>query len=223
MDREIKKILAVDDSSSVLNLLEAILKEEGYVVDSALDGLQAMECIENEAYNMVLTDLMMPGMGGMELLERVKKLDENIPIIILTAYGSIETAIEAMKVGAYDYIAKPFSPDELVLKVGRLLQEEELKSENLKLKEELGIKYEFKNIVGSSSAMDKVYEILSKVVDSKATVLIQGESGTGKELIARAIHYSGPRKEQPFVKVDCTTIPDGLLESELFGHEKGAW
>ena len=223
VEQKNKKILVVEDSPSVMKLIGTILKEEGYEVDTASDGSQAIKCLEKEVYNIVLTDLMMPEVGGMELLQKVRNLDEDTPVIILTAYSSIETAVEAMKAGAYDYIAKPFSPDELILKVGRTLQGEDLKSENIKLKEELGLKYKFKNIVGSSSAMEKVYEILSKVVESKATVLIQGESGTGKELIAKAIHYSGPRKDQPFVKVDCTTIPDGLLESELFGHEKGAF
>ncbi|MGQ9632533.1 MAG: sigma-54-dependent transcriptional regulator [bacterium] len=219
------KILVVDDSPSILKLVSMLLEKEGYEVLTFSDPLEAWEYTQGnwDEVGLAIVDLMMPEMDGMELLDRIKGLNPDIAVIMMTAHGSVKSAVEAMKKGASDYINKPFDGDELLVVVKNALEKQRLIAENKELHRELAGKYRFDNIIGKSSAMNKVYEILNKVIDINSNVLIQGESGTGKELIAKAIHYNGPRKDKPFVKVDCTTIPEGLLESELFGHEKGAF
>jgi DNA-binding NtrC family response regulator len=218
-----RKILIVDDDASIRKVLGFILEESGYAVATAASGVEGLEAMEKDRPDLVLTDIKMPGMDGITLLKEAKKLDETIPIIVLTAFGTVETAVEAMKIGASDYLTKPISRDELTLVVGKTIRMRELEEENAKLKETLRDTMHFDNIVGLSPAMDAVFDVVRKVAGTDATVLINGESGTGKELIAKAIHFASPRKNARLVTVNCAAIPGDLLESELFGHVKGAF
>lgn len=218
-----EKILIVDDEQDTRDLLAEILKGGGYAVSAMFDGPSAIEEARKNPFNLTFVDLKMPGMDGIEVIKQMHKIDLNMMIILLTGYGTIDSAVRAMKAGAYDYITKPFQVDEILMTAGRALEHQRLQTENTILKKTLANRYKFENIIGVSRSMDKMYEIIERVSDSDSTVLILGESGTGKELVARTIHFNSPRKDGPFIPINCGAIPEGLLESELFGHEKGAF
>ncbi len=216
-----KRILVVDDEPNMRKVLSALLRGDGYEVVAASSGEEALKHFRAEQFHAVITDLKMPGMSGLAVLSEVACINSSIPVIVITAYGTVENAVEAMKRGAYDYVLKPFDNTEIRLTVRKALAVQEQSSkEAVSLSLGPGDKYQ---IIGSSAKMKEVYGTIKKVADSVATVLVLGESGTGKELVARAIHYSGKRKEKPFVRVSCAALPETLLESELFGYEKGAF
>ncbi len=216
-------VLIVDDERNYLLVLEALLSEEGYQVITAEGASKGLECIEENDLDVVITDMKMPGMDGMELMSRIRMRQPDLPVIMMTAFGSVEKAVEAMRKGAFDYILKPFKNEELKLTIGKAINHHNLIRQNRQLTRELEGKYNFGNIIGKSVQMQRIFGLIEKVAPTKATVLITGDSGTGKELIARAIHYNSPRKDQPFISVNCGALPETLLESELFGHEKGAF
>jgi len=216
-------ILIVDDEKNYLVILEALLAPEGYEIITEDDALNALRLIRETDLDLVITDMKMPGMDGMELLEEAKKIDPGLPVIIMTAYGTIEMAVEAMKKRAYDYITKPFRNEELKLTIKKALELYRLKKENRLLSEALSDRYRYGNIIGKSKPMLKIYDMIGKVAQSRASVMIIGPSGTGKELIAKAIHYDSPRKNRPFISINCGALTETLLESELFGHERGAF
>ncbi len=216
-------ILVVDDEKNYQVVLKTLLSQEGYEVYTAGDGVSGLNIVRDSDIDLVITDLKMPLMDGIELLEELKNLYPDIPVIVMTAFGTIPSAVEAMKRGAYGFITKPFQNEQLKITVKRALENYKLKKENLSLKNALLNMYSFGNIVGKSKAMQAIYHIIEKVAPTKASVLIVGPSGTGKELIAKAIHYNSPRKNKPFLAVNVGAIPETLLESELFGHEKGAF
>ena len=216
-------ILIVDDEKNYLLVLEALLSAEGYETVSAQNAGDALRLLEGSDLDLVLTDMKMPGLSGMELLVECKKRRPEVPVIMMTAYGTIEMAVEAMKKQAYDYITKPFQNEELKLTVRKALDNYRLVKENRRLSEDLSERHRYRNIIGKSRPMLRIYDLVDKVARSKVSVLITGPSGTGKELIAKAIHYEGPRRERPFISVNCGALTETLLESELFGHEKGAF
>ncbi len=218
-----ERILIVDDEDGMRRLLSRVLTREGYDASAVGSGAEALRLVASERFDLVVTDIKMPEMDGLQLLAELKEYEPSLPIIVITAYGTIENAVQALRSGAYDYIAKPFENDEIKLTVAKAFERERLLAENRYLHEELEGRYDFSGIVGSSAAMQQVYEMASSVAISNANVLITGESGTGKELLARSIHYSSPRKEKPFVVLNCAALSEGVLESELFGHEKGAF
>ncbi len=218
-----KKLLLVDDDKSLCRVLEHQLKEEGFTVTTATDGKEGLEKFENDKFEVVVTDIAMSGMGGMELLKRIRAKDTSAVVILITAFGTVENAVEACHSGADDYITKPFSIEQLRFVIEKALRHRKLEKENLSLRAQLDKKFGLKAIVGQSVSMQEVYRLIQKVAPTDTTVLIQGESGTGKELVARAIHTLSPRKGYPFVPVDCAAIPENLLESELFGHVKGSF
>lgn len=218
-----ERILIVDNEKSMRDFLSIVLKKEGYLVDTAEDGDHALKCFEKDIFDLVLTDIKMPRMGGLELLKALKGVSPETVIVMMTAFASTETAIEAMKEGAYDYLTKPFQIDEVKLIIKNALERKKLRQENTTLRRELKGQATFTQIIGKSEKMNKVLELVRKVADSKSNILIYGESGTGKELIARAIHFNSSRRERPFVTVNCSALPETLLESELFGHMKGAF
>ncbi len=218
-----KKILIVDDEASHRMMLKAHLDEEGYEVIEAPDGQAAVDLVSRQFFDLILMDMRMPVMDGMEALQRIKKITPVIPVIMMTAFGSIDSAVEALKAGADDYLTKPLDMDELLLKVKKVLHYRHLEKENLLNRERLGERFDFSNIIGKSPAMKELFETLAMVAPTDATVLLLGESGTGKEIIANAIHQNSPRKDQAYIKVNCAALPETLLESELFGHEKGAF
>ncbi len=217
------KILVVDDELVVCKSVQRILSPEGYEVETALSGQEALERLGQESFDLVITDLKMPGMDGMELLSKIKEKDPEMIIIMITGYSTVQTAVQAMKMGALDYIPKPFTPEELIVVVEKALDKKKLIFENIYLRKELEAKYSFENIVGNSPNMQEVFKFIRKVAPADSTVLVYGESGTGKELIARAIHFNSPRKNKPFFPVDCSVLSQDLLESELFGHVKGSF
>lgn len=217
------KILIIDDDDSLRRVLEYNLQQEGYQVLTAAGGEKGLEIFAEEAPALVITDLKMPGMSGFQLLSQIKERSPATIVVVLTAFGAIDTAVEAMKLGAFDYLTKPFNREELKLTVRKGLELQGLSEENRLLKEELSERADFRNMVGISRAMEGVFAVVRKVADTDATVLITGESGTGKELVARAIHAGSSRRGAPFVAVNCAAIPRDLLESELFGHVKGAF
>ena len=217
------KILVVDDDSEMGRLLSDVLQGEGFSVLTLDESLEASRMIKKEEFDVIITDLKMKGLKGLDLLEEAKKVTPLTPVIIITAFGTIESAIQAMKMGAYDYITKPFQLDEIVLTVKKALENRLLKKEVARLKKEVESRYHFHHLIGKSPSMQKIYDLIERISDSPSNVLITGESGTGKELVAKAIHYSGARKEGPFVAVNCAAIPETLLESELFGYKKGAF
>ncbi len=217
------RILVIDDNPQILKLIKNILQTNDYEVVTAPGGKLGIEEIDSNDYDLVLTDLIMPNVDGMEVLKYVRARSPRAICIILTGHGTIKSSVEAIKEGAFDYITKPVSTRELLVVVERALKFKSLKEENVRLKKELQGKYDYANFVGTSQAMKKIYDIIEKVADSDGTVLITGASGTGKELIAKAIHYSSSRSDNPLVVINCGAIPEALLESELFGHEKGAF
>ena len=216
-------ILIVDDEKNYLVVLEELLGSEGYEVITVDNSIEALEHIGSPDLDLVITDMKMPGISGMELLEEIKKINFELPVIVMTAYGTIEMAVDAMKKNAYDYITKPFRNEELKLTIKKALEKYRLVKENRLLSEALSDKYRFGNIIGKSKPMLEIYDLISKVSRSRASVMITGPSGTGKELIANAIHYNSPRKDRPFISINCGALTETLLESELFGHEKGAF
>ncbi len=216
-------ILIVDDEKNYLVVLEALLSPEGYEIITSEKAQDALRVIREADVDLVLTDMKMPGMTGMELLGEARKIKPELPIIMMTAYGTIEMAVEAMKKHAYDYITKPFRNEELKLTIRKALDNYRLVRENRRLSEALSERHGYRHIVGKSKPMLTVYDLIGKVAQSKASVLITGPSGTGKELIAKAIHYGSLRKDRPFISVNCGALAETLLESELFGHEKGAF
>ncbi|MEW6488061.1 MAG: sigma-54 dependent transcriptional regulator [Thermodesulfobacteriota bacterium] len=216
-------ILIVDDDRGHRTMLRAVLAEAGYPTLEADDGDTAVERVQDADVGLVLLDLKMARMGGIEALEAIKQLRFDLPVVLMTAYASVETAVEAMKKGAFDYVTKPVDMEELKLTVEKALAFERLRAENALLRERIGERFDVSKIIGQSRPMRELFETLALVAPSEATVLVTGESGTGKELIANAIHESSPRKGGPFVKVNCAALHENLLESELFGHERGAF
>jgi DNA-binding NtrC family response regulator len=216
------RILIVDDEEVVVRSCARVLRDD-YVVQSVQDGYAALKVADDEELDLILLDVMMPGMDGLEVLQQVKERHPDIDVVMMTGLSEIQTAVKAMKLGAFDYLSKPFDPDELLHAVKRALERRKLMQENRSLKSEVATKYRFENIIGSSPPMQAVFALIAKCAPTNSTVLINGESGTGKEMIARAIHYNSMRKEQMFVTVDCNTLSENLLESELFGHAKGAF
>ena len=217
------KILVVDDEAIIRESLRDWLADAGYEVFTAENGSKALELIEKEKLGIVIADLVMPGMDGIELMKKAKEIQPSIEVIIITAYASIPTAIAAMKEGAYDYIEKPFCPERAELLIQKLAEHRKIVEENLSLRQRLEERHHFESIITKSSKMQRVIELIKVVAKSNATVLITGESGTGKELVARAVHSHSPRMGRPFVAVSCGALPESLLESELFGHEKGSF
>jgi len=216
-------ILVIDDDRGNCDLLADILSREGFEVTTAHNGAEAIRLLDEYCFDVVLTDLRMPEVDGIKVLEYLKQSSPCTPGIVFTGYGSIESAVEAMKAGAFDYITKPFHMDEMKIVIKKALEYQKLQKENIILKRQLKKKYKFENIIGDSKPIQKVFEMIEKVADTDSTVLIQGESGTGKELVARAIHYNSHRSNKPLIPVNCGAIPENLLESELFGYEKGAF
>jgi len=216
-------ILVIDDNPAIIKLIAKILKANDYEVSTASGGESGIKKLEKNDYDLVFTDLMMPDIGGMEVLEHVISNSPKTMCIILTAHGTIKSSVDAIKKGAFDYITKPVSPSELLVVVEKAIKFKNLEEENIRLKKELRGKYDYTNFVGTSKAIKKIYDLIEKVADTDGTVMITGASGTGKELIAKAIHYNSNRSEKPLVVVSCGAIPEALLESELFGHEKGAF
>lgn len=219
----LSRILVVDDEESIREFFEIMLKREGFEVVTASNGREALEVLKTKQADLIISDIQMPEMSGMDFLSRVKESDPEALVIMITAFGSTETAVEAMKLGAYDYVQKPFKIDEVKIVIRKALESRSLKMENAQLKRELGTKYAFDNIIGGAPPMLRIYEMVKRVANTKSSVLITGESGTGKELIARAVHYNGPLKDRPFVTVNCGAIPENLMESEMFGHKKGSF
>jgi len=216
-------MLIIDDEEAIRDSCSQVLKKDGYTVKTAKDGIEGLKLIKNKSFQVVFLDLRLPGIDGMEVLSRIKEENPETPVVIITAYASIESAVEAMKRGAFDYLAKPFSPEELRLITKKALKSREAFFENIYLREELEKKTEFEMVVGRSKTMDKVMDIVRRVAATESTVLISGESGTGKELLAREIHNHSLRKNAPFVVVDCGALVETLFESELFGHVKGSF
>ena len=217
------RILVVDDEESIREFLEIMLKKEGFEVSLAEDGAKAKEMIQKKSYDMVISDLQMPNMNGIELLKFVKDSAPDTVFMMITAFGTTETAVEAMKMGAYDYITKPFKIDEVRMNINNALKSRNLEVENRSLKKELVKEYSFQNIIGNSAAMHSIYDLIKRVSQAPTNILVTGESGTGKEVVAKAIHYNGPLKDRPFVTINCGAIPENLMESEMFGHKKGSF
>lgn len=217
------KVLVADDEEIMRDVLYALLSGEDYIVDLAEAGNQALAMLRENTYDVMLLDLLMPDMDGLEVLQKLQNLEDKPAVIVLTAFATLEKAVKATKLGAFDFIAKPFKNDEILLALRNALEQRRLRVENLLLKQSLRSRYSFKNIVGKGVAMQQVFQLISQVAPSRSTVLIHGESGTGKELVAKAIHSSSPRADAPFMTINCGNIPSELLESELFGHVRGAF
>ncbi len=216
-------ILVVDDEKNYLLVLSEILQDEGYEVLTAQGGPEALEIQKSSDLDLILTDMKMPGMDGIELLENIKALDPDLPVIMMTAHGTVDKAVEAMQKGAYSYILKPFDNERLTIYVKKAVALYQVVKDNRRLRETVESQYRFGNFIGKSKPIRDVFETIRKVAPSNATVLIEGESGTGKELVAKSIHFNSPRRDKPFIAVNCSALAENLLESELFGHEKGAF
>lgn len=220
---EKKRILIVEDEESARGTMLDLLFEAGYEVHGAENGEEAVEMAKEYNFNLVITDLKMPKGDGLRVLEQIKKIDPQIIVIICTGYGTVDTAVRAMRLGAYDYITKPVKAEEMKLVIQRALDYQRLQAENLLLQKQLKVKYKFKNLIGDSDVMQQIFRFIEKIAMTSSTILICGASGTGKELVARAIHYNSDRRNGPMVPVNCGAIPEDLLESELFGYERGAF
>jgi two-component system response regulator AtoC len=218
-----KKILVIDDEPNMRHVLTLVLERAGYAVAAAANGADALSLLEDNVFDLILCDVRMPQMDGLSFLRHMAERGIDTTTVVMSAYGSIDTAVKAMKLGAADYISKPFKPDEILLKLAQIEERNQLREENLRLRSAVQETFSFQNMVAKSEAMGRIFEAIRKIGDYKTTVLITGESGTGKELIARAIHYNGVRKDKPMVAVNCGGLPENLLESELFGHAKGAF
>ena len=216
-------ILIVDDEKNYLTILSALLEDEGFEVLTAPGGSEALEIHKSSDLDLILTDMKMPKMDGIELLENIKENDPDLPVIMMTAHGTVDKAVEAMQKGAYTYVLKPFDNERLIIYVKKATSMYQVVKENRRLRDTVESQYRFDNIIGKSKKMRDVFDTIRKVAPSSATVLIEGESGTGKELVARSIHFNSPRREKPFVAVNCSALAENLLESELFGHDKGAF
>ena len=218
-----RRILIIDDEKNIRNLLTEFLEGQGYEVASAPDGATGLRLLKEERFDLFLLDLMLPEISGMDILIDLSSQNINVPCIVITGFATVQTAVEALKLGAYDYITKPFTMDNISFAITRALDTSKLQRENIRLKKELRKTYGSKNIIGNSDNMQNIISIIDKIADTNSTVLITGESGTGKELIAKTIHYHSSRAQKPFVPISCAAIPRDILESELFGHEKGAF
>ena len=217
------QILVVDDEPSIREFLEIMLKKEGYDVACAEDGQEAIALLKKRNFDMVISDMQMPKVTGMELLQYMKKQSPDIVFIMITAFGTTQTAVEAMKLGAYDYILKPFKIDEVRINIAQALRSQSLEAENRNLKKELIRENSFQNLIGNSHVMNRLFKVIERVSQTPTNILITGESGTGKEMVAKGIHYNGVLKDQPFISVNCGAMPETLMESEFFGHKKGAF
>ncbi len=217
------RILIVDDEANARMALAELLKEEGYKVDTAADAFKALGKLESFSPHLVLTDLKMPGMDGIELMEKIRSESSPIPVVVMTAYGAVDTAVSAMRKGAADYLVKPLHFDELLIALQRTLSRENLRQETVRLRARIDERLDRKNIIGHSPEMNEIFELVNQVASTRSSVLIEGESGTGKELVAQALHQRSQRRNKPFIKVHCAALAEGLLESELFGHERGAF
>ena len=217
------KILVVDDEESIREFLDIMLRKEGYDVTCAEDGQKAIETLKKKSFEMIISDLQMPNVTGIELLKHVKDTSPDIIFMMITAFGTTESAVEAMKMGAYDYITKPFKIDEVRLNIANALRSQNLEVENRTLKREMGKEYSFQSFIGNSDPMHRIFDLIKRVSLTPTNVLITGDSGTGKEMVAKAIHFNGPLKERPFVTINCGAIPESLMESEMFGHKKGSF
>jgi two-component system response regulator PilR (NtrC family) len=217
------RLLVVDDERSMRELLSIVLRREGYDVTLAENGRMAVDCLERGRFDLLISDIKMPDMSGVEVLREAKRLDGDIVGIMITAFAAADTAIEAMRLGAHDYLSKPFDVDELKIKVRNALEQRQLRQENVLLKRALGTSHQFANIVGRSEKMLAIFKLIEQIARTESTVLVTGESGTGKEWVARAIHFYSLRRDRPFVALNCGAVPEALLESELFGHMKGSF
>ena len=217
------KILIVDDELSIVDVLRTLLKKNGYTITTASDGAEALKLLEEQVFDLLITDIRLPEIDGITLLKHARELQSHLAVIVMTAYAKVDSAVEAMKMGAFDYVTKPFKFEELLLTVHRALCYEQVLAENEVLKTSLATQLHFNCLVGDSEPMLKVYRLIEKVARTNSTVLITGESGTGKELVAKALHFASPRREKAFITINCTAMPETLLESELFGYEKGAF
>ncbi len=217
------KILIVDDEQSHRIMLRAVLSADGYAVTEASDGTEAVQAVGKEAFDLILMDIRMTNMDGIEALTEIRKISPLVPVLIMTAYASVKTAVDALKAGAFDYLTKPLDIEELKILIEKALEHYHLRAENIVLKERLGDRFDFSRIIGRGMKMKSLLDTLAMVAPSDATILLMGESGTGKEVVANAIHHNSPRAGKPFIKVSCASLPETLLESELFGHEKGAF
>lgn len=224
MEMKEVKIMLVEDEPVIRDVLKRLFKPEGWNVTIFTRGDEAMTILDSAPdFDLLITDLMLPGASGMEILEKSRKVCPDVPVMVITAYASVDTAVEAMRLGAFDYLPKPFNNDQVLLIVRKALEKRRLVEENRQLKQELDFKYGFENIVGNSEPMREIFDLIRQAAPSTATILIRGESGTGKELIARAIHHNSPRKNRPFIAMNAGSMPSELLESQLFGHTKGAF
>ena len=218
-----EKLLIIDDMKSILDLLAVVFQKEGYQVKTSTSASKVFELIEKEDFDLVISDIRMPEISGMDLLKYLREHRPDIPVVMITAYGSLKQAVEALKMGAVDYIVKPFDVEELKITVSQALETRKLKQENIILKRDLRQKYGFENMIGKSRPMQEVYGLVEKVATTESTILITGESGTGKEMVARAVHYLSRRNDRPFISINCAALPENLLESELFGHARGSF
>ncbi|MCX6553660.1 MAG: sigma-54 dependent transcriptional regulator [Candidatus Aminicenantes bacterium] len=223
MLQQVTNILIVDDDRSLRKMLAFVLGKEGYGVEEAVSGVDALKKLKGRNFDLVISDIRMPDLNGIELLKKIKTHDPEMPVIMITAYATTNDAIEAMKLGAEDYIMKPFSLEELKIIINKSLHKKNIERENVELKEKLSAKEKFENIVGADPKMRKIFELIDTIAQTDSTILISGESGTGKELIARAIHGKSSRSGQKFISINCGALPENLLESELFGHKKGSF
>lgn len=216
-------ILIVDDEPNYQIVLGEFLRDEGFETMTADNGQQALDLVKNNDINLVITDMQMPGMDGFALLQAIKEFRSTIPVIMITAYGEVEKAVRAMQLGAFNYLTKPFNTDELLACANKALEHHSLAQENKRLQLEISTRYRFNQLIGKNKSMLQLYSLIERVAPTQSTVLITGESGTGKELVARAIHYNSTRSQAPFISVNCAALPEALLESEFFGHERGAF
>ena len=217
------RILIVDDDPDIRETMTTLLTVNEYVVTAVADGPSAIEEVSREKYNIVITDLMLPQMDGIEIIKNIKNIDADVQCIIITGYATVTTAVDAIKAGAFDYVMKPFNGTEILMLIKRVLEFQRLKVENVQLRRHLEGRYSYENMIGVSEGIKKVCSLIEKVAETDSTILILGESGTGKELVARTIHYNSLRRHKPLIPINCGAIPENLLESELFGHEKGAF